>query len=79
LFIALAGGVLGCLLGSLCHGWSATSIVSSGGPGKTVAFKMVVDLWVLAVGLAYSTVMGFGGGLLPAFTATRLRPLDALR
>lgn len=80
LTIALIGGVLGCALGSLCDGWSATSVVSSGaGAGKTVALKLAVDAPTIARGVLLTLVMGYFGGLLPSVHAMRLRALEALR
>ena len=45
LLIAGVGGLCGMLLGSLCHGLTATSVLSSGagGGGKTVILRLVVD------------------------------------
>jgi putative ABC transport system permease protein len=80
LLIALIGGALGCALGSLADGWEASSIVSSGsGGGKSVLLKLVVDANTLAAGMLFTLLMGGVGGLLPAFSAMRLRPLEALR
>ena len=80
LLIALVGGLLGCALGSLANGWTATSIVSGGqGGGKTVVLKLIVDSNILAQGLVLTLAMGLCGGILPALSAMRLRPLEALR
>jgi len=78
--LGMIGGVLGCLVGSLCDGWSANSSVSSGGGGgKTIVLKLVVDLNIWLIGIALSFVMAFIGGLLPALNAMRLKTLDVLR
>jgi len=79
--IALVGGILGCALGSLCNGLSATSIVGSGqgGFGKTVIFRLAVDINTIAIGILLTLMMGFLGGLLPSLRAMRLRVLDAVR
>jgi ABC-type antimicrobial peptide transport system permease subunit len=79
--IALAGGLLGCAIGLLANGYGATSIVSSGmgGSPKSVALELIVDADTLAMGLVFTLVMGGLGGLLPALTAMRLRPLESLR
>ncbi len=78
--LGMIGGVLGCLVGSLCHGWSANSSVSSGaGGGKTIALKLVVDLNIWLIGIALSFVMAFIGGLLPALNAMRMKTLEVLR
>jgi ABC-type antimicrobial peptide transport system permease subunit len=80
LVIALAGGLAGCLLGSAADGWTASSIVSSNsGAGKFVALELAVDAQIWAAGLFLTLLTGALGGLLPALSATRLRPLEALR
>jgi ABC-type antimicrobial peptide transport system permease subunit len=72
--------VLGCALGSLANGWTATSIVSSGqGGGKTVMLKLVVDGKILLAGMGFSLLMGCVGGLIPALSAMRLKPLESVR
>jgi ABC-type antimicrobial peptide transport system permease subunit len=78
--IALAGGLLGLLVGSLCNGLTATSVISSSaGGGKTVMLRLVVDAQVLMAGAIFTLVMGRLGGLIPALSATRLKILDTLR
>lgn len=78
--IALVGGLLGCLLGSLSDGWTASSIVSgSSGGGKLVVMELSVDAWVWAVGIFLTLLMGGLGGLVPALSAMMKRPLEALR
>jgi putative ABC transport system permease protein len=81
LVIALVGGILGCGLGSVVNGWTATSLVSAeqGGFGKTVVLKLVVDSNILAAGLVVTLFMGALGGLVPSLTAMRLRPLESLK
>ena len=80
LLIALVGGGLGCALGWLVDGWSATSVVSNGpGGGKFVVLRLVVDGQIVAAGLLLTLVMGILGGIVPALSAVRLKPLEALR
>lgn len=80
LVLAVVSGLLGCAIGSLVHGLSATSNIASGpGGGKSVVIKLVVDYWVLGVGMGFSLFMGCVGGLIPALSAMRLRPLESLR
>lgn len=81
LLIAFVGGIIGCALGSLAHGWTASSIVSGGpgGPGKFVVLTLVVTASTVASGLLLSLAMGFIGGLVPAVLAMRFRPLEALQ
>lgn len=80
LVMALIGGFLGCLLGLLADGWTATSVVSSGqGGGKFVVLKLTVDLAVLSSGMLLALFMGLIGGLIPSLSAMRLTALEALR
>jgi ABC-type lipoprotein release transport system permease subunit len=79
--IALVGGLLGVAVGYLSDGWRASSIISSGqgGGSKTIVLELSVDGLVIAAGILFTLVTGTLGGLLPAWTAMRLKPLDALR
>lgn len=80
LVIALVGGLLGCALGSLADGLAVSSMVTGhSGGGKFVVMELAVDAWVWAVGIFLTLLMGGIGGLAPALSAMRLRPLDALR
>jgi ABC-type antimicrobial peptide transport system permease subunit len=80
LLLAVVGGVLGCALGSLVDGLSATSQMSSGtGGGKSVMLKLVVDARILGAGMGFALVMGCVGGLLPSLSAVRMKLLDSLR
>jgi ABC-type lipoprotein release transport system permease subunit len=81
LVIAMTGGLLGLLIGSVSNGWTATSVISSGqgGGGKTVILRLVVDSSVLLAGGLFTLVMGRLGGLIPALSATRLKILETLR
>ena len=80
LLIAMVGGAIGCALGSLVDGWTANSIVSSGaGGGKFVVLRLSIDLPTLLLGFVLALAMGLLGGFLPAFSAVRLKPLEALR
>jgi ABC-type antimicrobial peptide transport system permease subunit len=80
LLIAALGGLLGCALGSLADGLSATSLVSSGpGGGKSVVLRLAIDLRILGVGMLLALTMGILGGVLPSLAAMRTRPLAALR
>jgi putative ABC transport system permease protein len=80
LLIAMVGGAIGCALGSLVDGWTANSIVSSGmGGGKFVVLRLSIDVSTLLLGFVLAMAMGLLGGFLPAFSAVRLKPLEALR
>jgi putative ABC transport system permease protein len=80
LLIAFVGGILGCALGYLCDGMTATSIVSNeSGGGRSVILRLVVDARIIGAALLLTFIMGATGGLVPALTAMRLRPLESLR
>ena len=78
--LALVGGMLGCAVGFLADGWTATSIVGSGqGGGKSVVLKLVVDAQVISWGMLLTVAMGAFGGLVPSLSAMLVRPLESLR
>lgn len=78
--LAIIGGLIGCAIGSLIDGATASSIVSNAqGGGKFIVLRMTVDFSTLALGMFLAIVMGFLGGLLPSLSAMRLTALDALR
>jgi ABC-type antimicrobial peptide transport system permease subunit len=79
--IAFVGGLIGCALGFLTDGWTATSIVSSGagGGGKSVVLKLVVNGTIIGAGLGFAFLMGAVGGLVPSWFSMRLKPLESLR
>jgi len=76
-FIALIGGVLGCLFALPLNGivtsttnWSSFS---------EIAFSFRVTPALLVSGLIFAVVMGLVGGFLPALRAARLQVVQALR
>jgi ABC-type lipoprotein release transport system permease subunit len=75
LLLSLVGGSLGCMLGSLSHGWTANSLIGN----RNMAFTLNVDQWTLSAALVFTLGMGAVGGLLPAVSTSRVRPLEALR
>lgn len=81
MLIAFLGGVLGVLIGLGVNGIEQKGQLSSGqgGGSKTVVFKMVVDKEVIRVACIFTFVMGLLGGLVPAVSAMRIKPLDAVR
>ena len=77
LFLSLAGGVIGCLLAFPMNGFTT-------GTGQTasfseVAFAFRISSGSLVTGILFALMMGFFGGLLPAFRAARLPITSALR
>jgi len=77
LFLALVGGAAGCLLAFPMNGFTT-------GTGQTssfseVAFAFQISAGSLSTGMLFAVLMGFLGGLLPAFRAARLPIITALR
>ena len=68
-FLTLAGGIIGVILG-----WVVSSVVSRMGLVTTV---VSADIVILAVSVAVGIGLFFG--FYPAWHASRLNPIDALR
>lgn len=80
MLIAFLGGILGVIIGLGVNGIEQKGQLSSGqGGGKTVVFKMVVDEEVIKVAVIFTIFMGLIGGIIPAVSAMRIKPLDAVR
>lgn len=70
LVVGLAGGILGAALGSI-----AGIIARDAGPSGPTQFPW----WILPVGVVVAGVLGMIATWLPARTAARLAPVDALK
>ena len=68
-FLSLAGGIVGVILG-----WGVSSVVGNMGLMTTV---VSADIVILAVSV--SVGIGLFFGFYPAWNASRLNPIDALR
>ena len=68
-FLTSLGGVLGIVLGSAI-GW-AIHLVSG--------FPISLPWWSFAIGIGFSASVGIFFGMYPAFRASRLDPIEALR
>jgi ABC-type lipoprotein release transport system permease subunit len=76
-FLALVGGVVGCLLALPANGMTGATGNTAGFAELAWAFRVTPPL--LASGLIFALAMGLFGGLLPAFRAARLPITSALR
>jgi putative ABC transport system permease protein len=75
-FLALMGGLIGCLLALPTNGISSAA---GGANFAEVAFAFRIAPAALAIGLIFAVVMGIVGGMLPAVKASRLPITSALR
>jgi len=76
-FLAVIGGLIGCLLAFPMHGFST-------GTGQTqsfseIAFNFRITPGIVLVGMTFAVVMGILGGLLPALRGARMPITSALR
>ncbi len=73
--IGLIGGILGVFIGYLFGGGFIVAVNSFG----FVRLPFSID-WVLVFGsIFFSVILGIVSGLLPAYRASKLKPVDALR
>jgi putative ABC transport system permease protein len=68
-FLTSTGGLLGILLGASI-GW---------GVNVFTGFPISLPWWSFAIGLSFSAAVGIFFGMYPAFKASRLDPIEALR
>jgi putative ABC transport system permease protein len=75
--LAVAAGILGCLLAFPMNGFTT-------GTGQTssfseIAFAFRITPWIVGFGMVFAVLMGLLGGLLPALRGARLPITTALR
>ncbi len=70
-FLGLLSGIVGCAL--------ALAGVEAANQFLTGGLRLVLPLWLFALGIGLSIVTGTLGGLYPAWRAARLVPMDAIR
>lgn len=74
--LALAGGLVGCLLALPVNGFTTAT---GGANFSEVAFAFRITPMALGIGMLFALAMGLLGGLLPALRAARLPITTALR
>ncbi len=67
--LSLVGGALGLLLG-----WLAAFTISS-----LSGFNAIVAPWLALAGIGFALIIGMGAGVYPAWSASRLDPIEVLR
>ena len=75
--LSLLGGLLGCLLVLPLNGLETGTMNWNSFTDTSFAFRVDPPLLLLAVGIAM--LLGVVGGLVPAWRASRLPPVEALR
>lgn len=75
--IGLVGGGLGTALGYATNGVTRSAVIGAG--AKAVEFAFRVDTRILVTSTTFVVVMSLLGGILPALSAMRVRPLESLR
>ncbi len=74
LLIAAIGGLLGVALGAAANGITRSASLGA----RQIDFAFRVDGGIVAFAALFAVVMGVLGGLLPALSAMRIKPLEAL-
>ena len=74
--LALAGGLVGCLLALPANGFTTAT---GGANFSEIAFAFRITSMALLIGMIFALMMGVVGGLLPALRAARLPITSALR
>jgi ABC-type antimicrobial peptide transport system permease subunit len=73
----LCEAVVLCAIGGLfgfAAGWGVANVVS-----QRLGWETEVSYWMAAVAIAFATGVGLFFGFYPAWRASRLNPIDALR
>ena len=59
--------------------WKKVRRGLSAGRVQSAVVRLICDLQVLGIGAVFTLYMGAAGGLIPALSAMRLRPLESLK
>jgi ABC-type antimicrobial peptide transport system permease subunit len=74
ILIAVIGGMLGVALGAAANGITRSASLGA----RQIDFALRIDGNILIFAGLFAIVMGILGGLLPALSAMRVKPLEAL-
>ncbi|MDX1964859.1 MAG: ABC transporter permease [Pirellulales bacterium] len=74
--LSLVGGAIG-VMGGLSVSWLATTALNA--QGGSIHWPWIVSLWPILLSLGFSAMIGLIFGLYPAYQASQLDPIEALR
>lgn len=74
-FIGLVGGIIGIILGTILSGFMPALV----GNLPLVRGTTIVSLNSIIMALSVSVIVGILAGIIPAYQASKLKPVDALR
>lgn len=77
--IGLIGGVLGIVLGYLLSGMLPALMGTADGMFRRLGSSSVISMNSVILAIGISTLIGIIAGLIPAYQASKLKPVDALR
>jgi putative ABC transport system permease protein len=77
--IGLIGGLIGVGIGYLLSGFMPALIGGGGITGRFASAGSVVTMQSVLLALGISVGIGMVAGVVPAYKASRLKPVDALR
>lgn len=78
--IGFIGGVIGIIFGVLLSGFLPTLMGSTGGiMGRFTSTGSIISLKSVLLAIGISVFIGMASGAVPAYQASRLKPVDALR
>ncbi|MFH1228470.1 MAG: ABC transporter permease [Planctomycetota bacterium] len=78
--LASIGGIFGIIMGMVAASVAANAISSGiGSPGAKESFSALVSLGSVLLAFGFSAVVGIFFGFYPAWRASRLNPIEALR
>lgn len=75
IFLAAIGGLFGTLIGYSVNGFTQNASIGT----HEVQFSFIVDGSILLAAGVFALVMGVLGGMVPAMSAMRVKPLEAFR
>ncbi|MEO5357753.1 MAG: ABC transporter permease [Nitrospirae bacterium YQR-1] len=77
LFLGGAGGIAGLFLASFLQLFTVSTM--NWQTFSELAFTFSINFEIILSGMAFSLIMGFAGGVLPAIKAARMKIVDSLR